>query len=278
MKPPNHKTQNPNSHATQRGFTLMETVIAILVLAVLLTGFLTVFTPAAQGIRRSISTQQADRLQATLERDMSTLRTGETVKEKTTSFVATTGFDKAFIWIEEGNVADTAIFIYQYRAWNPSSTLSDPDKPAASENPRDDGTLYPMTNIVGKPGIDYITQTAARRVGDLIEGQNYFEDDIEAIVGPLFYVIPTQLVQNTNELKLGTKGVIQNTPPIVDPYEATAKLPFYNDAVIPFSAAFFMTPSASAEYLKGQKFKKKFNLAAASKVKPVFTRNLAVRR
>lgn len=257
MKPSTHKTQNPNSHATQRGFTLMETVIAILVLAVLLTGFLTVFTPAAQGIRRSISTQQADRLQATLERDMSTLRTGE----KTVTI--TTGFDKAFTWIKEGNVATKAILVYQYRG-------------NAKSAPRADGTLEPMEKIDGKPGLDYITQTAARRVNDPL-----LSKDLEAIVGPLFYVIPTQLVTESNQLVLGTPGKIFNpiAPPATSKLEA-ATPSAYTDAVIPFSAAFFMTPSVSAGYLRGQKFEEKFNLAAAadSKVKPVFIRNLAVRR
>ena len=51
------------THPTCRGgFTLMETVIAIGVLAVLLTAFLAVFTPAAQGIRKAISAEDADRL------------------------------------------------------------------------------------------------------------------------------------------------------------------------------------------------------------------------
>ena len=252
MKPPIHNTQNPNSHATQRGFTLMETVIAILVLAVLLTGFLTVFTPAAQGIRRSINTQLADRLQATLERDMSTTRPNET-----TTFP--TGFDKAFTWIRKGNDPATAIFVYQYRG----------DKKTIRTT---DGTLEPMKNASGKkPGQDYIIQTAARRVNDPL-----LSKDLEAIVGPLFYVIPTQLVTESNQLVLGTPGKILN--PITKVEASTPSA--YTDAVIPFSAAFFMTPSVSAEYLTGQKFIGKFNLAAAaaSKVKPVFTRNLAVRR
>lgn len=231
----------------------METVVAILVLAVLLTGFLTVFTPAAQGIRRSISTQQADRLKATLERDMSTLRIGE-------DNTLATGFDKAFTWIKEGNTPDNAIFVYQYRG--------DRSKPS-----RSDGTMEPMNRIEGKPGIDYITQTAARRIDD-----NLFFEDIDAIVGPLFYVIPTQLVNNNNELVLGTPGQISN-PAGENP--AVAVLPAdYKDAVITFTAAFYLTPSVSPNYINGNKFQEKFTAAAqpGTEVKPVFIRNLAVRR
>jgi hypothetical protein len=225
----------------------METVIAILVLAVLLTGFLTVFTPAAQGIRRAISTQQADRLKATLEKDMATLREGE----KTADIA--TGFDKAFTWIQEGHTASTAIFVYQYRG---NKALS----------PRADGTLQPMTIIQGKPGIDYVTQTAARRADD-----DLFIEDLDAVVGPVFYVKPTQLVYNNNELVLSdTPGQIEN------PEDASiaANPDDYTDAVIAFSASFYMVPSVSANYLTGSKFAEKF----ASVVKPVFVRNLAVRR
>lgn len=247
MKPLMQPTQKQKSR-TARGFTLMETVIAILVLAVLLTGFLTVFTPAAQGIRRSISSQQADRLNATLQKDMSTLRIGEAVDDPDIN----TGFDKAFTWIQEGIEPDKAIFVYQYRG----------DK---ALSPRADGTMQPMGRIDGKPGIDYMTQTAARRIDDPL-----LLDDIRAIVGPLFYVKPTQLVYENNELVLGIPGQISNPDggAIADTPNA------YTDAVLTFSAAFFISPSVSDAYLSGPAFTKKFE----SPSKPIFIRNLAVRR
>jgi prepilin-type N-terminal cleavage/methylation domain-containing protein len=257
MKPSIHTNQKSGTRSSQRGFTLMETVVAILVLAVLLTGFLTVFTPAAQGIRRSISTQQADRLNATLQKDMSTLREGETIPN------VTTGFDKAFMWIKEGNDSDKAIFVYQYRG--------DKNQPA-----RTDGTLKPMSRIEGKPGVDYVIQTAARRADDAsLYGVPGNPGDLDAIVGPLFYVIPTQLVQETNELVLGDIGVIDNPDgnPAANPSD-------YTDAVITFSAAFHIAPAVSQTYLTGAKFAEKFQSAAEpnSPLKPVFIRNLAVRR
>ncbi len=74
-----------------RGFTLLETVIAIGVLAVLLTGFMVVFAPAADGIRKSINVQQADRMASALEQELVTLAQ----RLKTTADIKT-GFDKAF--------------------------------------------------------------------------------------------------------------------------------------------------------------------------------------
>ena len=108
-----------------RGFTVFETVIAIGVLAVLLTGFMVVFTPAAEGIRKSINVQQADRMASTLEQELVTLR----------SEPFTTGFNKAFTWIENKNKDKDALLVYQYRG--SMTTL------------RDDKTPTPVPSVTG---------------------------------------------------------------------------------------------------------------------------------
>lgn len=228
------------------GFTLMETVIAIGVLAVLLTGFLAVFTPAAQGIRRSISSQQADRLASTLERELVTLRDGQK------PVGITTGFEKAFEWIKEGNDGGKAIFVYQYRG--DGSKL------------RSDGTPEPVNDIKGQPGVDYIVQSMVRRKGD-----PELTKDLEAIEGAIFFVKPIQLVFNKNEMVLGTAGTIKNPPPATGNASDAAN---YKDAVIAFAAEFHGVPTKSATYLNGTEFKTRFDNAK----RPVFTRNLAVRR
>jgi prepilin-type N-terminal cleavage/methylation domain-containing protein len=231
-----------------RGFTLMETVIAIGVLAVLLTGFIAVFTPATQGIRRSISSQQADRLTSTMELELVTVRSGQAPA------TATTGFGKAFAWLKEGNDPANAIFVYQYRG-NPAII-------------RADGTPEPMKSVTGQPGTDYIVQSMARRVSEA-----GLAADLKAIEGSIFYVNPTQLVYQGNQMILGTPGTISHT-------EAGAQVPAtdaagYKDAVIAFSAEFYSVPSKAIAYLQGASFKTRFNDKTK---KPVFTRNLAVRR
>ena len=118
------------------GFTLLETVIAIGVLAVLLTAFMYAFGPAMSGIRRSINSQEADRLASTLENELTTLRSGQQSAD------IKTGFDKAFQWIKQANQASNALFIYQYRG--------DPSKH------RVDGTLEPLSRTGGVAGKDYI--------------------------------------------------------------------------------------------------------------------------
>ncbi|MDP3850256.1 MAG: type II secretion system protein [Luteolibacter sp.] len=247
----------------KRGFSLIETVIAIGVLAVLLTGFMIVFAPAAAGIKRSISIQEADRLASTLEQELVNWRSGNP---------GTTGFDKAFEWIKDSDKATTALMIYQYRA-----SLS-----ASLSGNRADGTPNPVplaTNNV--PGKDYYVQTMVRRKGDA-----EFLEDLEALEGGVYLVKCTQFVYGDlpaplsgKGLKPGTAGQIKNPKPNSSPPDPNYKAgPFtdpdeYPEAVIAFSAEFFSLPGRSEGYLDGA-----FVTNFAKFKTPVFTRNLAVRR
>lgn len=245
MKYPLESSARTRTHHLPGAFTLTETVIAIGVLAVLLTGFIAVFTPAAQGIRRAISSEQADRLTTTLEMELVTLRTGQKPAD------VTTGFAKAFRWIQEGNTPNTAVFVYQYRG--------DPTKI------RPDGTPDPMLTITGEPGKDYIVQSMARRLDD-----DELENDLKAIEGSVFFVKPTQLVYENGELVLSeSPAAIKNA----DGSDA-GDAPTYKEAVIAFSAEFHSVPTKTMTYLSGPAFATRFNTAN----RPIFTRNLAVRR
>lgn len=227
----------------QRGFTLLETVIAIGVLAVLLTGFMVVFAPAAEGIRKSINVQQADRLATALEQELVTPRDGDV-----------TGFDKAFTWIKESNTASEALLVYQYRAKVPSEARPD------------DGTPEPEPEMKGNlPGQDYVVVPMVRRVSD-----SNLTEDLAALEGPVYLVKCTQLIFDTGELKLGTPGEIK------DPKQGTGVTTSnaYPEAVIAFSADFHMLPARTASYITGPAFATKFGTVR----NPVFSRNLAVRR
>lgn len=236
----------PSHPARKRGFSLIETVIAIGVLAVLLTGFMYVFAPAAAGIRKSINVQEADRLATTLEQELVTFRTGDQ---------GVNGFGKAFTWIKESNDAANALLIYQYRG-----SLS---------SKRPDGTPDPVPTIGDKlPGKDYTVQTMVRRKGD-----TKFLEDLNAIEGSVYVVKCTQLVfdKATGELKPGTAGQIQDPK---NPGTPAANADAYPEAVIAFAAEFHALPAKTSAYLTGTQFNTKF-----PKLKnPVFTRNLAVRR
>lgn len=245
-------------HSGQRhGFSLIETVIAIGVLAVLLTGFMIVFAPAAAGIRKSISVQEADRLTSTLEQEMVTLRTGEQSTD------IATGFDKAYRWIEDSmkKTSPEVIFVYQYKG--DLSSL------------RDDGTPKPYTGTTGLPGEAYtIVPMARRRVKPTSGPDPYFEEDLKALDGRIYALKTRQLVFSGGQMIVSTKDVIEDPTP-GETFTGT-KPPVsgaYPEAVIAFSAEFFALPSSSYGYLKsGGKFD-------PTKLKnPIFTRNLAVRR
>ena len=237
---------NCPSPSRKPGFTLLETVIAIGVLAVLLTAFMYAFGPAMSGIHRSINIQEADRLASTLESELATLRTGQQTGD------IKTGFDKSFQWIKQANEATTALFVYQYRG--------DPSKR------RTDGTLEPMVKTGGVAGKDYIVLPMVRRLNDTL-----FLKDLDALEGAVFFIKCTQLVYNKDKgLVPGSAGAIS------DPQDGSSvdKPDSYKEAVIAFSAEFYSMPANSQNYFTGPSFKKNFKLVK----NPIFTRNLAVRR
>lgn len=235
----------PSSFQRQRGFTLLETVIAIGVLAVLLTGFMVVFAPAAEGIRKSINVQQADRLASALELEFTSLRDKEVTVHKT-------GFNKSFDWIKTSNDVGNAVVVYQYRG-----QLGDM---------RDDGTPSPLESLNEKlPGKDYVVVPVVRKVGS-----ENFKKDLKAIEGAVYLVKCTQLVFQGGELKKGQPGKI------IDPKgtKESDSGDLYPEAVIAFSADFYLMPATSESYFTGDAFRQKF----ANVRNPVFSRNLAVRR
>ena len=234
------------THSTPKksGFTLLETVIAIGVLAVLLTGFLAVFGPAAAGIRRAINVQEADRLTSTLERELVALREGQS---------GGTGFGKAYDWIKESHEAQNALFVYQYRG--------DPSRQRA------DGSLEPVVKLNGTPGIDFIVQPMCRRASD-----QYFYQDLRGVEGGVFLVKCTQLTKSGDamEAKASNRGSIS------DPEGGSGggTPDTYPSAVIAFAAEFYSMPAKNPEFFQGNAFSKRFD----SFKNPMFVRNLAIRR
>lgn len=226
----------------------METVIAIGVVAILITGFIAVFAPAVDGIRRSITIEEANRLTSTLERELVTLRPGETPDSMET------GFEKAFYWIlqsQDENGRD-AVAIYQYRG------------DMGSQRP--DGTPQPVTDVNVTAGTDFVTVSMARRVSDPL-----FDEDLEALEGRIFILRLTQLVYKDNALERGTPGEIvnpQSDDTVTNPDE-------YLDAVLSFAVDFFSVPSTSSSYFKSDAFEKFFD---ERMTRPIFSRNIAIRR
>lgn len=248
-----HRITSHSTRSGSRGFTLLETVIAIGVLAVLLTAFMAVFAPAADGIRRAISAQEADRLAYTLEKELVTLRDGA----GSTSDYAT-GFEKAYEWIQDSNDSSGGgaepLLLYQYRG-NPNQI-------------RQDGTMAPYKSggdDVGVAGQDYVVQSMMRRRSD-----SQLREDLESLEGRVYLAKLTQLVFSGGELQLGTPGTITDPTP-GDGDTGGSDAESYPEAVIAFAAEFYQVPNTAPDYII-QTFE------PSEMRRPLFTRNLAVRR
>lgn len=232
------------------GFTLMETVIAIGVLAVMLTAFMGVFAPAAKGIRRAINVQEADRLTSALEKELATFRVGDTK-----SGAGNTAFNKAYSWIQNSHQPNSVIICYQYRG-NPSSL-------------RPDGSMTPYVAVNGTPGKEYVVQPMFRLRSDPL-----LSADLAAREGRVFFVRMTQLTMTNNGLVLGTPGQIANPPALPNTTALTGQgADGYNDATIPFVAEFFEIPTSDPNFIKAGGGLNPQNITV-----PLFSRNLAVRR
>lgn len=196
----------------------METVIAIGVLAVLLTAFLAVFAPAAQGVRKAISIQEADRLAHTVEKELVTVRENENYD---------TGFEKAFEFITDSASENTALLVYQYRG--------DPSRL------RSDGTNEPFTGQ-GAAGEDFLVRPILRQKSD-----QQLQDDLRALEGRVYLVKTTQLVNDgSGNLVLGSPGQISDPDGGGGSTAAS-----YPEAVIAFEAEFYRIPNNSYEYIRG---------------------------
>lgn len=233
---------------SRRGFTLMETLLAIAVVAVLLTTFLAVFGPATSGIRRAISVQDADRLASALEHELSTLRQEEVG-------IYPTAFDKAFQWVSDSGNLSNAVILFNYRGSTTQTT---------------NGQLAPFVQNLGSPGRDYIVQSAVRRLGSSDDLQQY----LAAVEGRSFVVNMRQLVRDE------TGGLVPAQPGsglVSSDGQTAADAASFTDAVIAFQAEFYLLPANSFSYVSGplSQAGDDFQNTLGN---PLFTRNMAVLR
>lgn len=232
-------------HSSKRaGFTLVETVLAVGIIAMMITVFFAMFEFGTNGVRQAIDLQEADRLAYAFEMELTTLRGNE-------GSGVSTGFDKAFNWIRDSSPGGgKVVVVYQYRG--------DPSK-----SPRSDGTLTPYKAAGGVAGRDFMVQTVVRRQDDALLKDDL---DIPSLQGRVYAVLTTQLVFKNGGLARGTPGMIQ------DPKTgaATATPDTYPEAAIAFAAEFFAMPNSTYNDVS--------NLVSTKLTRKVFTRNMAVRR
>ena len=230
----------------QKGFTLAESVIALGILVVLITGFMAVFGPAAQTIRRTLSIDEASRLEASLLWELSNVRAG-----REASTYEGDSFRKAFDWIANSEEQGQTVLVYKYRALEGEI--------------RTDGTLEPAPRELGIAGTDFVVRPMVRRLSD-----PFIEDDLNAVDGRVFFVRLTQLIYEGEGLR-GSEEVGQIVDPNNPANDFSQTSESYPEAVLAFEAEYYNLPSTSINFLQ-QAFD------PADFTRPVFARNLAIRR
>lgn len=230
-----------NKKPRRRGFTLMESLLAIGLVGVLLSIFLTVFVPARGMVRQALTRQEAERITGILRSEMSRLRADEEAPEgaqKSTANQFLSTFDKGFEWVKKCKNPSTAIVVFSYRA--------DMSKP-----PRKDGSYPAVPASKSVPGKDTQLVSIACPMNDPLH-----KDSIRDAVGPVFLVKMTQLVRNGHEYRL------VNAPGVISGASSPSEYASSPDDEMPWGgyiicrADFYhMTPPNPARY-KGKSWKR----------------------
>lgn len=239
-----------------RGFTLMETLLAIALVGVLLSIFLTVFVPARGLVRQALTRQESERITGILRSELSMLRGDERAdsgaKSSSENQYLTT-FDKGFHWLRKTSKPSSAIVVFSYRA--------DLSKPA-----RKDGTYPAVPAGKSVPGKDVQLVSIACPMDDPLH-----RDDIRDAVGPVFLVKMTQLELKSNgEYRMaGSPGVISQASAPENYVSQAGQRDAWGGVIFCRAEFYHMSPPNPARY-KGKTWKKLG--------RPLFSANLSFRR
>lgn len=161
----------------KKGFTLTETLLAVALVGVLVSIFLTVFVPARGMVQQALTRQEAERIAGVLRAEMATLRPNERASGNKSSREAyLTPFDKGFNWIKRSSNPASSIVIFSYRA-------------DLSKGMRADGTYPAVPAHKSVPGQNTELITIACPMDS-----NLHRKDIKDAVGPVFVVKMSQLI------------------------------------------------------------------------------------
>ena len=238
------------------GFTLMETLLAIALVGVLLSIFLTVFVPARGLVRQALTRQESERITGILRAELSVLRADEQADSSATSSNENqylTTFDKGFYWLKKSARPSSSIVVFSYRA--------DLSKPA-----RKDGSYPAVPAGKSVPGKDMQLVSIACPMDDPVH-----RDDIRDAVGPVFLVKLTQL-----EHKSDGEYRMVNAPGVVaqaaspEQYVSQAGQRDAWGGVLFCRAEFYHMSSPNPARYKGKTWKKLG--------RPLFSANLSFRR
>ena len=253
-----------HKHADKKsGFTLVETAIAMGMVAVMISSFLVVFGPAIKGIEKSLSAKEADRLTSALELELTTIKNDD---------VYSSPIEKTYYWVrfthEDSNLP---VLVYQYRG-NPNSV-------------RTDGTLNPYPYNAanpGTPGVNYVIQTSVRRLNDTVDNSKIQAELVPGVLeGKVYYVKLLQLRTNSTD---GSLEIPSNPWHVYNAGGAsyTGDFSQFVDPVLAFRAQFYEVKPPLWSYINSASFSVSDSGDADSDPdalgKPVATKNMAVIR
>lgn len=217
------------------GFTLMETLLAVALVGVLVSIFLTVFVPARGMVQQALTKQEAERVTGILRAELGTIRPNERAgaQAKTSSDGKyLTPFDKGFYWLQKSKRPSTSIVIFSYRA--------DTSKPA-----REDGSFPPVKAAKAVPGKNSQLVTVVCPMDD-----RHHKNDIKEAVGPVFVVKMSQLIdKNNGTFELSPNpGVIAQANRPEEYFSSDDKGQAYGGAVFYRADFYQMLPPNPARY------------------------------
>lgn len=247
------KTSRPLLY--RRGFTLMETLLAVALVGLLLSIFLTVFVPARGMVQQALTRQESERVTGILRAELATLRPNEQAgasdrKSSPSKYLST--FDKGFYWLLKSKSPSTSIVIFSYRA-------------DTSKTPRTDGSFPAVPASRSIPGRNTQLVTMACPMNDTLH-----RNDIRDAVGPVFLVKMTQLLPTGNgEFQpASSPGTISGASAPENYFSTDEKDP-WGGAILYRADFYLMSPPNPARYR---------NKSWAQLGRPLFSANLSFRR
>ncbi len=249
-----------SSLSRRRGFTLMETVVAVGIVGILLAIFIAMFIPAKQMVRAALTRQESERIENALRTELAMLHPHEqalvgTAKSTFGNYV--NAFDKAYYWMQRTKSPSTAIVLYTYRA-------------DLNRAQRADGSFPPASGDKSVPGMNSVVTSTACLMNDPVR-----KNDLRHAVGPVFLVRMTQLLpQADGSYKLSREPGVISSP---KGHKIESPDRFFSDqpenpwgANVMYRADFYLMNPPNAD-----RYKKK---TWAQLGQPVFSRNLSFRR
>jgi len=228
---------------TNKGFTLMETVVALGIAAVALSFFVAAFAPASLGIKKAGSVQEAKLLASALEAELNTFRQGSQDSAYGSSF------EKAFNWIQfdSSNLTGDYIIAFRYRA---DATLAATDGVIP-------GYTGSFTNSLAQPMViqNRVTTRDYATGNGTPTNSNAAALPIDSIEGDLFIVELTQLVHD-NTGATTVLNVSADTTSVQSVDDATGNLApvtVFNNFLEPtllVEAKFYKLESNSSRFLQ----------------------------